>query len=107
MTAKIEHVVTTSDELENFMADAKPGDVCVYHRGHLAYDASREASNLDEVNRLRLTLLGNIAYALCRQGTALLVQRREGEDFAYLAIRSSKAIRTNGAAKPASLPEVA
>jgi ribosomal protein L2 len=93
----IEPTIDTSDELIDFVGRAQPGDVCVYHRGHLAYDASLEGAQHDGDHRSCLTKLSGIAYALYRNGRVLLVQRRDGEEFAYLAVRSSRSVALAGA----------
>lgn len=87
---KKETLVVTADELEDFTVLAAPGDTCVYHRGHLSIEIDQDASNLEREDRRRLTKLAGRAYALARTGHLLLVQRREGDAFAYRATRSQR-----------------
>lgn len=87
---KKETLVVSADELEDFTAMAAPGDTCVYHRGHLSIEIDQDASCLEREDRRRLTKLAGRAYALARTGHLLLVQRREGDVFAYRATRSQR-----------------
>ena len=89
-TERKEAAVLTSIELEDFMANAAPGATCVYHRGHLACDIDSNTSIMCDERRIRLIGVASIAFALCCRGIAHLLQRREGDDFVYLAVRSYK-----------------
>jgi len=87
---KPEVVVTNADEFRQFVIGASQGERARYHRGDLATDRHEEMSGLDAEKRLILDALAEQAGKLARIGFVLLTQRREGEAFVYLAIRSKK-----------------
>ncbi len=66
---------------------ASPRDVIIYHRGELARDRDRHASELPEHQRLDLDALANYAWRLADAGWCHLLQRREAPCcFIYLLV---------------------
>jgi hypothetical protein len=87
---KPEVVVTNAAEFRQFVISASQGQRAQYHRGDLATDRHQEMSDLPVETRAVLDELAEHAGNLARIGFVLLTQRREGEQFVYLAIRSAK-----------------
>lgn len=87
---KPEVVVTNAAEFRQFVIGASQGARAQYHRGDLATDRHEEMSKLESEKRVTLEALAEQVGNLARLGYVLLAQRREGDEFVYLAIRSAK-----------------
>jgi hypothetical protein len=69
------------------VAQAEPGTVLEYHRGHLALDRTAFGRLGDTPSRAALAHLGSRAHDLSERGLLHLVQRRHGtDDYSYLAV---------------------
>jgi hypothetical protein len=80
--------------------EASPRDVITYHRGELARDRDRYASELPEDRRLELDAMASYAWRLAEAGWCYLLQRREISGcFLYLLV-----VRPRPHQRPASLP---
>jgi hypothetical protein len=91
----------TPDDFCSWVAKAMPGDVTVYHRGHLGRDRCRSTTDLAERDRRRLVALAQQALLVAEDGRVHLVQRRHGEgDYSYFAVR--RRVPPGRAARPQS-----
>jgi hypothetical protein len=82
-----------------WLAEAPPGAVATYHRGHLAADRS-PGSALSEHQRTRLARLAGEALAAAEAGLVHLVQRRQtAGGFAYLAVKAAHRTRRAAGAR--------
>lgn len=69
-------VATDSDSFDKWFLDARPGDICLYHRGFLAQVRDEPGSMARKTRKLHEA--GHIA----------LMQKRNGmEDYSYFARR--------------------
>ena len=102
-----ELLVTNADDFHQWLADplTKPGDRVCYHVGHLASDKGTGSDNnkarIRNVARAALIAAGYVERRDGKRGETVLdwsrkrqlvrlFQRRFGDKFEYLAIRSSK-----------------
>ncbi len=66
---------------------ASPGEMIAYHRGELARDRDRHASELPEQQRVELDAVADYAGRLADAGWCHLLQRREAPNcFLYLLV---------------------
>jgi hypothetical protein len=71
-----------------WLAQAEPGQLIEYHRGHLLWDRSPEPS-LEGHERRTLRRAADAALEAAGNGLVHLVQRRRGKfDFSYLAVKA-------------------
>ena len=74
-------------ELCAWVAQAEPGTILEYHRGHLALDRSPVGPLRHTPERSALSLLAARAHDLAERGLVHLVQRRhDTDDYSYLAV---------------------
>jgi hypothetical protein len=89
---------------ERVMA-ASPRDVIIYHRGELARDRDRHASELPEQQRIELDVVANYAARLADAGWCHLLQRREAPNcFLYLLVMRPRPHQQRAVPKPQRRP---
>lgn len=101
---KLEVVVTNAEQFRQFVMGAAKGDRARYHVGDLTTDRHKDLSHLGGARRLELDDLANEVGKLARIGFVLPAQRREGDVFIYLAIRSSKSWGGEPQREPVTAP---
>jgi hypothetical protein len=75
-----------------WVADAKPGDMLVYYRGHLSRDRQMHSEGYDEPTRRKIGELGNAAWSLGDENWVHLIQRRVSYGcWDYIAVRKAEA----------------
>ncbi|PWS34582.1 hypothetical protein DFH01_23880 [Falsiroseomonas bella] len=85
--------------------EASPGQVIIYHRGELARDRDRYASELPEQQRIELDVVANYAWRLADAGWCHLLQRREAPNcFLYLLVLRPRPHQQRVVPKPPRRP---
>lgn len=79
----------TADDMRDFVKRGCAQQAFVYHVGHLDFDAHRDSSRLVESRRIALLDMRSAAWSYYLAGLVDLVQHRHGDDFEYIAIRTS------------------
>jgi hypothetical protein len=80
---------TDEDALCDWIANAVPGAVMIYYRGHLAYDRMPSTGVFANPDRKRLIAVAKRAMQAAEDGLIHLVQRRHGpQDYSYIAIKA-------------------
>ena len=91
---------TDEDALCDWIANAVPGAVMIYYRGHLAYDRMPSTAVFSNPDRKRLIAVAKRALQAAEDGLIHLVQRRHGsQDYSYIAIKARS--RLSGRVIPA------
>ena len=81
----------TESALCSWLGDALPGDVKVYHRGHLAFDCSPATSRFARREQTELIRVARRARFAQDSGLAFLIQRRHGpDDYSYLIVARTR-----------------
>lgn len=78
-----------------WLGQASPGDMLMYHRGHLGLDVVPQVSRLPAAERAELVRLARRAMWAAEQGLVHLLQRRHRpDDYAYLAVARPRSGRS-------------
>ena len=83
-------IISSEQELKNWIRTAEAGDNATYHRGFLARDRDLATSLLRREKEVPiLDALATYIHTLWMRGLVLLVQQRHGPlDFAYEVVRT-------------------
>lgn len=80
---------TDEDNLCDWIANAVPGALMIYYRGHLAFDRMPSTGVFTNPDRKRLIDVAKRALQAAEDGFIHLVQRRHGpQDYSYIAIKA-------------------